>query len=223
MTSRQRILEAAIPVFARKGRYGARMEDIAALAHINKAMIYYIFHNKDELYLEVLKLVFRKANESISPVAASMIKNRSDYITVISDYISLQLDFFSENQNYTKILVDAMSSGAEEIVQAVDYLNDMVGEENDPMLNLKQFIERGKTAGIIRDIDTDQLMISIIGMVIIYFLSKSIKTAFYIEVQDEQKFLKERKESIIDLVLSSILIKDTKRPTRKRSNNTEEI
>ena len=223
MTSRERILNAAIPVFARKGRYGAHMEDIAALAHINKAMIYYIFHNKDELYLEVLKLVFRKANESISPVAASMIKNRSDYIAVISDYISLQLDFFSENQDYTKILVDAMSSGAEEIVQAVDYLNDMVGEENDPMLNLKQFIERGKAAGIIRDIDTDQLMISIIGMVIIYFLSKSIKTAFYIEVQDEQKFLKERKESIIDLVLNSILIKDTKKSIRKRSNNKEEI
>ncbi len=223
MTSRQRILDAAIPVFARKGRYGAHMEDIAALAHINKAMIYYIFHSKDELYLEVLKFVLSKANESISPVAASLLKNRSDYIAVISDYISLQLDFFSENQNYTKILVDAMSSGAEEIVQAVDYLNDMVGEENDPMLNLKQFIERGKAAGIIRDIDTDQLMISIIGMVIIYFLSKSIKTAFYIEVQDEQKFLKERKESIIDLVLNSILITDTKKSIRKRSNKKEEI
>jgi len=223
MTSRQRILDAAIPVFARKGRYGAHMEDIAALAHINKAMIYYIFHNKDELYLEVLKLVLSKANESILPVTDSLLKNRGDYVTVISDYLSLQLDFFSENQNYTKILVDAMSSGTEEISQAVNYLNDMVGKENDPMLNMKQFIDRGKAAGIIRDIDTDQLMISMIGMVIVYFLSKSIMAGFYIEVQDEQKFLKERKESIIDLVLSSILIKDTMKSTRKRSNNKEEI
>lgn len=66
MKTRDRILNAAIPVFARKGRHGAHMEEIAALAHINKAMIYYIFHNKDELYLEVLKFVFNETSFSIS-------------------------------------------------------------------------------------------------------------------------------------------------------------
>lgn len=222
MTSRQRILEAAIPVFARKGRYGAHMEDIAALAHINKAMIYYIFHSKDELYLEVLKLVLAKANESIMPVTDSLIKNRGDFVTVISNYLSLQFDFFSENQNYTKILVDAMSSGTEEISQAVDYLNDMVGKDNDPMLNMKQFIERGKAAGIIRDIDTDQLMISMIGMVIVYFLSKSIMTGFYIEVKNETEFLENRKKSIIDLVLNSILIEATDKSKKTKKNNSGE-
>ena len=60
-------------------------------------------------------------------------------------------------------------------------------------------------------------------MVIIYFFSQSITESLDIEVKDEQKFLEERKESIIDLVLNSILIKDTKKSTRKRIKNKEEL
>ena len=61
MKSRDRIINAAIPVFASKGSHGAHMEEIANTAHINKAMIYYIFHSKDDLYFEVLKHILNQA------------------------------------------------------------------------------------------------------------------------------------------------------------------
>ncbi|HOP64816.1 MAG TPA: TetR/AcrR family transcriptional regulator [Spirochaetota bacterium] len=222
MTSRQRILDAAIPVFARKGRYGAHMEDIAALAHINKAMIYYIFHSKDELYLEVLKFVFNEASFSISAITDENIRNRDSYADALAGFIKLQINFFSENSQYTKIMVDAMSSGAEEIPAAINYFKSNHGGVA-PTTKLREIIEQGKSQGIIRDINTDHLIISIIGMVIIYFFSQSITESLDIEVKDEQKFLEERKESIIDLVLNSILIKDTKKSTRKRIKNKEEL
>ncbi|HPJ35793.1 MAG TPA: TetR/AcrR family transcriptional regulator [Spirochaetota bacterium] len=222
MTSRQRILDAAIPVFARKGRYGAHMEDIAALAHINKAMIYYIFHSKDELYLEVLKFVFNEASFSISAITDENIRNRDSYADALAVFIKSQINFFSENSQYTKIMVDAMSSGAEEIPAAINYFKSNHGGVA-PTTKLREIIEQGKSQGIIRDINTDHLIISIIGMVIIYFFSQSITESLDIEVKDEQKFLEERKESIIDLVLNSILIKDTKKSTRKRIKNKEEL
>ena len=203
-TSRERILNAALPVFARKGRFGAHMEEIASLAHINKAMIYYIFHGKDELYYEVLKHVLEETLTSFSPVAFRDIKSSDGYAGVISNYITSQLDFFSKNGDYTRILVDAMSSGAEEIQLAVNHLKS-INHENDPMANMKSLIEKGKSAGFIRDVDTDQLMISMIGMIIIHFFSQSITTALYIEVRDEKAFLEKRRESVIDLVLNSIL------------------
>lgn len=48
-------------------------------------------------------------------------------------------------------------------------------------------------------------MISIVGMIIVYFFSRSLTESLDIEVEDENKFLEERKESIIDLVLNGIL------------------
>jgi len=207
MKSRDRILDAAIPVFARKGRHGAHMEEIAALAHINKAMIYYIFHNKDELYLEVLKFVFNETSFSISGITDEDADSRKGYAKVFSDFISSQISFFAENRNYTKIMVDAMSSGAEEMPLAIEFFKNN-HRDNDPTSLLRRIIEKGKAAKFIRNIDTDQLIISMIGMVIIYFFSKSITTALDIEVKDEKKFLEERKDSIIDLVLTSIMIPD---------------
>lgn len=51
--SKQRILDAAARHFAAKGFDGARVDEIAKLAGVNKALIYYYFKSKDEL-LEVL-------------------------------------------------------------------------------------------------------------------------------------------------------------------------
>ncbi len=209
MTSRERILNAAIPVFARKGRFGAHMEDIAALAHINKAMIYYIFHSKDELYLEVLKLVLAEANRLNSIFNLDELNGENDYVKLLRNYISVQISFFAENTYYTKIIVDAISSGAEEIPIAVKYYRDS-NSGIQPPEQLRVLIEKGKSEKIFRNIDTDQFIISIIGMVMIYFFSGNLSEFLNISIKDEKKFLEERKESIIDLILNSILIKNKK-------------
>jgi len=205
MKSRDRIINAAIPVFARKGRHGAHMEEIASLAHINKAMIYYIFHNKDELYYEVLMHVTVKMWNAIFEITDGDIKRGKGLADVISTFISATISFFVENNAYTKILVDAMSSGAEEIPVAIEYIKTNYGE-NDPTARLREIIEKGKVEKSIRDVDSDQLIISIIGMVIIYFFSQSITQVLDIEVKDEIQFLEQRKKSIIDLVMNSILM-----------------
>jgi TetR/AcrR family transcriptional regulator len=48
------ILNAARTVFARKGYDGATTREMADLAHVNTAMIYYHFTDKDQLYRAVL-------------------------------------------------------------------------------------------------------------------------------------------------------------------------
>jgi len=204
MKTRDRIINAAIPVFGRKGRYGAHMEEIASTARINKAMIYYIFHNKDELYLETLKHVFEKTWESFSTVNTETVNNINDFKRVLSEYITVQLGFFYQNSDYTRILVDAMSNGPDEIAIASKFIKEN-HYDNNPKEKIKNFIEKGKTDRIIRDIDSDQLIISITGMVIVYFLTHSITETMDIEVKDEIQFMKKRKQSIIDLVLNGIL------------------
>ena len=49
----KRILQAATEVFLQKGMGGARMQEIADKAGINKAMLHYYFRSKDRLYEQV--------------------------------------------------------------------------------------------------------------------------------------------------------------------------
>ena len=53
----KKIFLAALEVFGREGRNGARMQQIADLAGINKALVHYYFRSKDKLYEEVLSYV----------------------------------------------------------------------------------------------------------------------------------------------------------------------
>lgn len=211
MKTRDRIISAAIPAFAARGRHGTHMEEVAKNAHINKAMIYYIFHSKDELYFEVLKFVLEQTWRSIDPIKTEF-RDRKEFREILSLFISSQIEFFFNNRDYTKILVDAMSSGSEEIARAVTSLKNDYKEYNGTD-NLKTFIENGKNAKAIRSVDTDQLMISIIGMVLIYFLSPSINISLDIDVEDENRFLLTRRESIIDLVINGIMTNTKKANT----------
>ena len=55
--TRGRILDAALSEFAANGLAGARTEQIAAAAGVNKALIYYYFESKEKLYAAELEMV----------------------------------------------------------------------------------------------------------------------------------------------------------------------
>lgn len=51
---RRRILDAALEVCRRSGVAGARMEEVAALAHVSKGTLYRFFESKEDLFLATL-------------------------------------------------------------------------------------------------------------------------------------------------------------------------
>src|ERR1035441_4420677 len=55
--TRSRILDAAIHEFSENGLAGARTEQIAEEAGVNKALLYYYFRSKEELYGAALEQV----------------------------------------------------------------------------------------------------------------------------------------------------------------------
>src|SRR5271156_3222331 len=55
--TRSRILDAALSEFAANGLAGARTEQIATTAGVNKALIYYYFESKEKLYSAALEMV----------------------------------------------------------------------------------------------------------------------------------------------------------------------
>ena len=80
-TTEEVILEAARKVFVKKGMYGARMQDIADEAGINKALLHYYFESKDKLFekvfMEAAGHLFPKVNEVFNSDASVFEKDRT--------------------------------------------------------------------------------------------------------------------------------------------------
>src|ERR1700691_4893504 len=62
--TRTRILDAATQEFSANGLAGARPERIAEAAGVNKALRYYYFRSKDDLYAAALEAMAARVAES---------------------------------------------------------------------------------------------------------------------------------------------------------------
>jgi AcrR family transcriptional regulator len=209
MYTKEKIISAAIEVFAEKGKHGARMEEIAAKANVNKAMLYYYFSSKDNLFYEVLKsIILNISHHMYSTFHLSMAYDRSP-IDRVKRIVSAHFEAFSQNSNFAKITLQALANEPHAVRSMIKNIKDNAGStDTTPAENFRSIFEEGISKKELRDIDPKQVLISIIGMNLIYLMGKSVAEALLdIDLEDEQAFLRERKESIIDLVLHGIVQK----------------
>ena len=100
--TRRKLLTAARREFASSGLAGARVDEIAARAGVNKQLVYHYFGDKDALYLAVLEWVYeeiraqeRKLNlEGLPPEQAikKLIESSFDHLAAHPDFIVLLND-----------------------------------------------------------------------------------------------------------------------------------
>ena len=77
-----------------------------------------------------------------------------------------------------------------------------------PLSELESIISK---SGVVRKgTDPRQLGMSIIGMVLIFYLSRPLGNIFGVDDRDEAFFLERRKKSIIDLILNGVLVSKEK-------------
>ena len=62
--TKRKILNAAKKEFMYHGFDGARVDEIAARAQVNKQLIYYYFESKDNLFVETLKQSYKKLRKA---------------------------------------------------------------------------------------------------------------------------------------------------------------
>ncbi len=77
--TRQKILDAATNVFSEKGFDGARVDEIAARAKVNKAMLYYYFENKEKLLEEIINMYREETREVIGSFSKNIDWNDEEY------------------------------------------------------------------------------------------------------------------------------------------------
>ncbi len=102
-STKQRILESAAHEFASKGFDGARVDEIARSAGVNKALIYYYYKNKEEL----LTLLFLETRDAVIALMKSGIMQNIDYTRPeqIKRMITAFLDVLEERQDVIRVMI----------------------------------------------------------------------------------------------------------------------
>jgi AcrR family transcriptional regulator len=80
LATRQRILDAALRLFAAKGYEGASMRDIAAGAGCSLGLAYRYFASKEDLVLELYRWLVSQLEELVSQLPVSTIAQRFDHL-----------------------------------------------------------------------------------------------------------------------------------------------
>jgi len=88
-STEDKILEAAKNVFVSKGMEGARMQEIADEAGINKALLHYYFRTKERLFEAIFAEIIKFAFPHITRIVKSDVPIASKIEQVIDAYIDL--------------------------------------------------------------------------------------------------------------------------------------
>ncbi len=192
--SKQRILSAAEYEFSEKGYFGARVDEIAAKAEINKRMIYAYFKDKENLYQQVLSQVYLRmeVEEQV------LIDNRYKGVELIRQIVSSYFSFLQNNPTVVRILMwENLNQG--KYLTAIE--NSRI--ERNTIQYFVSSLEEGKREGIFRsDIDSWHTALSLITTCFANFSNQyTLSKLFHADLFDET-MVEQRKQHTIQLMVA---------------------
>jgi len=100
ISTRNRILRAARKAFAERGRDGVSMSEIAREAGVQKALIYYYFPSKEDLFYEVWQYSLDELEEHVFAEA----RNESIYLRKLKKLLRSYINFITSKDEVRKIM-----------------------------------------------------------------------------------------------------------------------
>ena len=194
-----KIVEAAKAVFIQKGMDGARMQEIANEAGINKALLHYYFRTKDKLFDKVFSLVFRE----VFAVLQMAVNNKLSFEEFIEQFITEYIALLKRKPYIPQFVIHELNRNPKMIVQNL----------KDPRFDKQQLfnlIEKAAEDKLIRPIPPVHLITNILSMCIFPFVAKPIITGFALDGDKERfkTYIDERPEQVVAFVKNAIFLKE---------------
>jgi len=191
----EQVFEAALEVFSCKGKDGARMQEIADRAGINKAMLHYYFRSKDRLYEAVFDYVFTRFMLSLSEALGG----EASFEDTLRTFVDRYLTFHKEHPAVMRLWVQENLAGAPVVRQKLRAYGQRA-EEAPPYIFIRK-MKAAIDAGEIRAVDPFQTFVTIIGASVFYFLAFPTMSVLNPALaEDPEAAFEARKEHLYDLL-----------------------
>jgi len=196
-TARHSLLAAARAAFAESGLRGARVDDIAQRAGVNKQLVYHYFGSKDGLYTAVLEQVYREIRDQEAELALDTLPPEA----AMRRLVEFSFDYLLRSPDFVRLLADENAQNGRHLQGSA-----VVETVNRPIIALIQkTLRRGVSEGSFRaDLDPLQLYLSIAGMSFFFFANiHTLSRAFDRELGTPAG-VAQRRAHIVDFTLKAI-------------------
>jgi len=198
--SRASILTAAVAEFAEHGIAGARTDAIARAAHVNKALLYYYFKDKDALYEAVLDHVFGGLQDRVMPVLDSKLPPRQKML----EYLGTYFYYIAANPRFPRVVqAEWMRSGGKGSAPmqrvAKQYFRPIFAK-------LVEVLREGIAAGEFRTVNPMDFLPSVAAVIVFYFAAAPVmKTLLKVDPLSEQR-IRERRAFVLDFISAALFV-----------------
>ena len=192
----EKIFEAATDVFVDKGMDGARMQNIADRAGINKALLHYYFRTKDHLFDAVFAKLAQKMFMKFSPIFEEDLSLEEKIRFFFREHIT----FLQQNPKLPGFILNEINHNPQRIkklMNNIDFRNIWLTilEHHKDELNKYNITEE----------TIPQIMTTIASLSVFPFAARGIFELVFNNIGvDFDKYIEERKEFAAEFVIKAI-------------------
>jgi TetR/AcrR family transcriptional regulator len=198
----ERILNAAMKVFTRRGFAAARMEDIAREAGINRALLHYYYRDKQTMFDLIFATRFKEFFMGLFVIFDS------DNITLfekIRRMVEHEISTLIKHPDLARFIITEIAQHPERLLEHGQKMG------LNPRLLISSFqilIQKEINEEIIKPIEAKQLLLHIMSLCIYPFVAKSIvQTMMQKDDNDFLDMMEQRKKEVSELIINGIIIK----------------
>ena len=187
------IVEVATKEFADKGLSGARIDEIAALTHTSKRMIYYYFTSKEGLYIAVLEEAYRR----IRSIEATLNLDDLEPEAALRKLVGFTFDYQLANPDFIRLVMTENIHNGEFLAQS-----KTIQQLNVPVINaVKAVYDRGVKAGVFRrGLDAVELHMSISALCFFNVANRHTFALIFKRDMTDPEAMEGRRKNIVEML-----------------------
>lgn len=196
----EKIFEAATDVFVEKGMDGARMQDIATHAGINKALLHYYFRTKDQLFNRVFEKIAGKMFMKFAPVLDENLTLEEK----IRFFFRAHISFLQDNPRFPGFILNEINRNPTRIKKLLSTIEFkkvwiLIYDQHKDELDKYNITEK----------NLPQIMTTIASMSVFPFAARGILEVIFQNMGvDFDNYIEERKEFAAEFVIKAITKKE---------------
>ena len=193
-----KIIDAATEIFLQKGKDGARMQEIADKAGINKALLHYYFRSKDKLFEKVF---YKEVRTMLNTTLDSFIET-DNFKKFLQIFISNYIDNVARRRKLYRFVLWESENFIENVTDQFSQIFTSRGFKQNPIiLKVKKAIAEGQ----IRKLDANNFALNLISMCLFPIVAAPVLGRIVTELDvDNPRFWKKRKREIFNMIWNGI-------------------